>query len=238
MSLDNNIKLTESKSDISLDHNGESFVFSRLLRVFHTFYAISVASLTTLTLKINNTTLFWLTLIISISLIVDNVRYGSHFSDDIHKAFSRISYTAHEAITPFGLMYIVAVLWKFVVHEIKNYFFWLMLLLSIYWSYSGFIRYIKMSGWKLVPYYGLRIYKPSNLCHSALIPIFATVLGLIVAGFYSWRVTSEIKYFNLFISQLIVFFGNGFLSGRKVLFALFANLLEVLWLWSIIQSLL
>jgi hypothetical protein len=226
---DSNIKFKDKEEDLTLT--------SKLIRIFHFIYAVSIVSLISLIWKINDFKLFLLTMSISVPLIIDNMRYGWHFSDDIQIVFSYIAFFSHEAITPFGIMYIVAVLSNFVSSDTNSYLFWSALSLSVLYSYLGFRRYLLMSDWKMVSYHGLRLCRPSHTSHAALIPIFATVFGLIASGIYSYKISQEQKYFILFISQLIVFVGNGLLGGKKVLFALFANLFEVIWLWSIIQSL-
>lgn len=85
--------------------------------------------------------------------------------------------------------------------------------------------------------HGITLCRPSHTTHGALIAIFLTVGGLIATSGYLYWQTKEYRYYVLFISQLIVFFGNGAIGPNPILMSLFGNGFEVLWLWSIVQTL-
>ena len=65
------------------------------------------------------------------------------------------------------------------------------------------------------------------------------VIGIILcSGYvcYNEQYRGRQPVLILFISQMIVFFGNGAVGPNKLLMAMFGNAFEVLWLWSLVQA--
>ena len=98
------------------------------------------------------------------------------------------------------------------------------------------MRFVNLTDWKVINYYGVSLCRPSHTTHYALIPIFVTVGSLIISSGCLYMQTDEKHYFRLFISQIIVLLGNGIIGPNKIFMTLFGNGFEVLWLWSIVQS--
>lgn len=175
---------------------------------------------------------------IAIPLVIDNLRIGlSNLPLYLLKVLSKISFFSHEVITPFGLLYIPgvgSVTFDVVGNESLQIVF---VAISMILSYQGLYRFLAFTNWTISKVNEVDVYRPSNASHSALIPIFVTVGGLIFVSGWAVFVKEDDSQWILFVSQLFVFLGNGLLGPNKQLQALFGNAFEVLWLWSIIKSL-
>ena len=189
-------------------------------------------------------TLIWFT--IAICLIIDNLRISGLLPVNLAFFLAQISYFSHEVLTPFGLLFIPAILLKMDSPYSGNTdaaWYISISTLAIFLSYKGFRRYQSLKGWKVEKVFGVYVCRPSNSSHAALIPIFLTVGGLIVAANLLLSSKSgnrdQLESLQVLLyAQVIVFIGNGAIGPHKLLMALLGNGFEVLWLWSIIQALL
>jgi len=264
----------------SKTEDGRVAVITLSIQCLHFIYAIAnlyilsslLPSITMKTLSLKSlsfngitslTSMRLLVTIVAFFLILDNIRYSSLLGQNelLHHMFSRLCFFSHEAVTPFSLLLLPALLrWistttrdnnnsDSTTHNDIMYIDIIAMLASFIFSIFGFIRYLHMSEWRMeysVPGYGVSVCRPAHSSHAALVPIFINVIGLILVPSISLLAypganlldpkTSK-KLTILLVSQSIVLIGNGVVGPRKLLMTLFGNGFEVLWLWSIVQCL-
>jgi hypothetical protein len=201
--------------------------------------------------KTQNRLVQLLNLSVAIPLVVDNLRLGiPGLPNQVHLILSKICFFAHEVITPFSVLYVargVAVLVGSATITFNSpqkvshtsVIITIAAVISSGLSFLGLQRFISYSGWDMVSTNGISICRPTNPSHAALLPIFLTVGGLVLVSGWAHFILhrpNEEQWMVLFISQLVVFFGNGIIGPSKMLSGLFGNAFEVLWLWSIVST--
>jgi len=177
-------------------------------------------------------------------------------------ALSKLCFLSHEALTPLGLLFVPVIFERAGGLLSSSRLVALVVSLFFSYQGSMRFADMLAGPWKFeANAVGVELCRPSSHSLTALIPIFATVL-LLMAGsayqlFVSWRSrplnaskkhddgeddkivadSSDVKKQNvsmlLFVSQLVVFIGNGAIGPNKILMEMLGNGFEVLWLWSI-----
>jgi hypothetical protein len=217
----------------------------RLINFLHLIYCIAIIYIIHIIAQSTIDIGAVISLLIAIPLTVDNLRYTGlllPFPQGVIVAASKLCFFSHEAITPLGLLYIPIIFKSYFPAEGSLWSLWLpSSVVSLGLAYKGLQRFRSMFGWKMETSNGISTCRPSHTSHAALIPIFMQVIGLIVcSGYVCWvnhHRSMDHPLAVLFVSQLIVFLGNGAIGPKKLLMSLFGNAFEVLWLWSIVQAL-
>ena len=245
-------KLKGDSTEISLSN--KEVVLKYTIHSLHMVYALAMVGIvlqTVARVKKQKLSMQILSLSIAVPLVLDNLRLGvPALSNQIHLILSKICFFAHEVITPFSLIYVaqcIAVLTdssikKITISQLQQQEVSMVItitaIISSGLSFLGLQRFLSYSGWHMVPVNGILVCRPANPSHAALVPIFLTVGGLVlVSGWahFILRRQNDEQWMTLFLSQVVVFVGNGIVGPSKVLNGLFANAFEVLWLWSIVS---
>ena len=243
MNVPSTQKITKEENDEDQKLPSSTFILiTWIIQVLHLVYGGGIIfTISQLQSRTNTNISTLLTLLIGLPLVVDNFRYtGIPLPSSIAMYASKFCFYAHEVFTPLGLLYIPLIFVDYVpYHEMKIWLFPMVLLVSVFFVYLGWRRYQAMDGWKMTTTYGIKVCRPNHTLHAALIPIFMQVIGIIICSgcvCYKEQYQGRQPILILFISQMIVFFGNGAIGPNKLLMSMFGNAFEVLWLWSLVQA--
>lgn len=236
-----------------------SSLHALVVQMLHLAYAIAILLLmhplvAALPLQLNDSSsrvvhLIWLAT--AACLVVDNARRAIGLLgmdpakcaplDWLLYLAAQLSFLSHESLTPLALLFIPHVLFQHPTHAsaLTQRVTWVAFsLVSALLAVAGLRRYAMLKNWTISVKSGTPMYSPSVHSTAALIPIFLTVGGLILASTWLlWLSHANTKTQALLFGQAVVLVGNGAIGPYRELMNMFGNLFEVIWLWSIAQTL-